>query len=65
MKTNFKKKLKYADFKVIKGLSFVNVNLFLKISNQIEDEGWLYGQMQRKWDDFSLMLPLSPSDHSL
>lgn len=39
MKTNFKKKLKYADFKVIKGLSFVNVNLFLKISNQIEDEG--------------------------
>lgn len=34
MKTNFKKKkkkLKYTDIKIIKGLSFVNVKLFLNV----------------------------------
>lgn len=64
-KPTLRKNLNMQTLKLLKVLSFVNVNLFLKISNQVEDEGWLYGQMQRKWDDFSLMLPLTPSDHSI
>lgn len=39
-KPTLRKNLKYTDFKVIKGLSFVNVNLFLSAENFKPNWGW-------------------------